>query len=275
MTEQERKLAALLEKAAEGYGRLNARQQRFAIREIDRTRLELIELLNEYAKKDGTIGRARINSLLRDLDVIEANIRTYGTAALDSVIRETAAYGTVAAEAAIVGAVGGSAAIDISFNRMNADVFNYVINRFDTDGLVLSDRIWRLAGEQRDALNNVIRSAIIRGQDVRTTVAQVRRVYDNETWKIRRLVITEGNVAYRVADSYYARRSNVVSGLRIHRGKADRPNHRCSILEREDSYGMGAGVYPESATEIYNPHVNCTSYLTYVLTEDAQAEEVR
>lgn len=270
MTDNERKLAALLEKAATGYGKLNARQQKFAVREIDRTRLELIELLNEYAGKDGTIPRGRVNTLLRDLDEIEANIRKYGTAALDSVIKETASYGTAAAEAAVIGAVGEAAGIGITFNRMNADVFNYVVNRFDTDGLVLSDRIWRMAGEQRDALNTTIRSAIIRGQDVKTTIAQVRRVYDNETWKIKRLVVTEGNTAYRVADSYYAQRSKAVEALRIHRGKADRPQHKCTVLERADSYGLGAGVYPPTATEIFNPHVNCTSFLTYVLTEEVR-----
>ncbi|GMK47650.1 hypothetical protein PghCCS26_47800 [Paenibacillus glycanilyticus] len=266
MTDNERKLAELLEKAAAGYGKLNAKQQKFAVGEIDRTRLELIELLNEYAGKDGTIPRGRVNTLLRDLAGIEDNIRKYGTSALDSVIKETAAYGTAAAEAAVVKTLGDSAGLGISFNRMNADVFSYVVNRFDTDGLVLSDRIWRMAGETRDELNKVIRSAIIRGQDLKTTVAQVRGVYANDTWKIKRLVVTEGNTAYRAADAIYAQKSDVVSGLQIHRGKADRPDHKCTVLSLADSYGMGTGVYPATATEIYNPHPNCTSFLTYVLT---------
>lgn len=267
MTNNERKLAELLEKAAVGYGRLNKRQQAFAIREIERTRLELNDLILEYAEKDGTIPKRRVTTMLRDLDDIEANIRKYGMAVLGDVVKESAAYATAAAESAAIGALGEAAGIGISFNRMNADVFNYVINRFDAGGLTLSDRVWGLAGDTRDELTSVIRSAIIRGQDVKTTVAQVRRVYDNETWKIRRLVVTEGNTAYRVADSYYAQRSPIVSALRIHRGKADRPEHRCTQLELADSYGLGAGVYPPDATEIFNPHPNCTSFTTFVLRD--------
>lgn len=272
MTANERKLAELLAKAAAQYERLNKRQQAFAIREIDRTRLELIELLNEYAGNDGTIQRRRVNTLLRDLDEIEANIRKYGTAALEDVIKETAAFATAAAESAVIGALGSAAAIGIAFDRMNAEVFRYVTTRFDADGLVLSDRIWRLAGEQRDALNTVIRSAIIRGESVKTTIAQVRRVYDTETWKIRRLVVTEGNTAYRVADSYYARRSPVVQALRINDrpGHNNHTKHRCYELAHQNAYGLGTGIYPPDATEIYNPHPNCTSYLTYVLTEEVR-----
>lgn len=270
MTENERKLAALLEKASDAYARLNRKQQAFAIREIERTRLELIELLNEYAKKDGTISKARLNSLLRDLDTIEANIRTYGVAALDSIVKEASTTATAAAESAVIATLGEAAGLGISFNRMNADVFTYVVKRYDPDGLVLSDRVWRLAGDTRDELNNVIRSAIIRGQDVKTTVAQVRKVYDNDTWKIRRLVVTEGNMAYRTASAYYAQRSEVVSGLLMHRGKADKPTHQCTILSKADSYGMGVGVYPPTATEIYNPHPNCTGFVTYVLNEEVR-----
>jgi hypothetical protein len=30
---------------------------------------------------------------------------------------------------------------------------------------------------------------------------------------------------------------------------------------------MGEGVYKPTDSQIYQPHPNCTSYLTYVLTE--------
>jgi hypothetical protein len=270
VTEQERKIAEALEKAAAQYARLNAKQQTFAISEIDRTRLELIDMLTAAAKKDNTISRARLNSLLRDLDEIEAAVRKNGLDAVESAIKESAAFGTQAGEAALVGAIGEGAALGVAFNRMNAEVFRYVTARFADDGLTLSDRVWQLAGDQRDKLNNVIRSGIIRGESVNTMVAAVRKVYDNETWKIRRLVVTEGNTAYRVGVTYRAQRSDVVRGLKVHRGKADRPEHKCTVLSKEDSYGLGTGVFKPTDTEIYSIHPNCTGFLTYVLVDEEE-----
>jgi hypothetical protein len=266
-TEQARRLAQLLEQSARQYDKLNIAQQAFAVREIGRTRLELTDLLTDYAKKDNTISRARLNSLLRDLDGIEASIRKNGMDAMSTVIRDSAAFGTQAGERALMGALGNSAALGVQFNRMNAESVRYVATRFSADGLVLSDRVWQIAGDQRDALNTVIRSGIIRGESVNTLTAQVRAVYDNETWKIRRLVRTEGNVAYRTGTAYRAQRSDNVKGLRIHKGLADRPEHECTILAEADDYGLGVGVYPADNTDILSPHPNCTSYTTYELTE--------
>lgn len=270
MTNQE-KLDQLLEKAAREYKRINPDLQKFAIAEIQRTRLDMMDLLNEYANKDETISKSRLNSLLRDLEHIEKAIREHGMTAMSEVIKQSASVGTLAGETALVGALGESAAAGYAFNRMNTAVFQYVVNRFGEDGLVLSDRVWQLAGDQREQLNRVIRNGIIRGESVSTIVAQVRRVYDAETWKIRRLVITEGNVAYRTGTAYRAQRSKFVKGLRIHRGRANRPEHRCTQLEKIDRYGLGEGVYLPDDIEVLNPHVNCTSFTTYELID----EEVR
>jgi hypothetical protein len=269
MTNQE-KIDQLLAKAAKEYRSINADLQNFAIKEIDRTRLELIDLLNEYARKDNTISRARLNSLLRDLESIEKAVRENGLSAMDEVVKQTAVNGITVSESALVGAVGKEVAIEASFNRMNSDVFKYVVNRFGEDGLVLSDRVWQLAGDQRDALNRVLRSGIIRGESLSQLTAQVRKVYDNETWKIRRLVVTEGNVAYRTANAYVAQESKFVQGLRIHRGRANRPEHRCTQLEKIDRYGLGTGVFDPTDIEVLNPHVNCTSYTTYELIEEVR-----
>src|SRR5690625_1476959 len=265
--ERSRRLSELLAQAARQYERLNDRQVRFAVREIGRTRLELNDLLADYAKKDNTISKSRVNSLLRDLDETEASIRRDGMSAMRAVINESAEHGLTTSNRALVTAVGDSAGVTVNFDRLNREVFRYVSTRFEPDGLVLSDRVWQLAGEQRDELNSAIRSGIIRGESLSTMTAAVRRVYDNETWKIHRLVRTEGNVAYRTGAGYIAQRSDYVKGLRIHRGEADRPEHMCTILSEEDRYGLGVGVYPVDNTEILNPHPNCTSYLTYELRD--------
>lgn len=259
MTNQE-KLDKLLESLSDKYIKLNAKQQRFAIAEINRVRAELVEKLAEYANDDGIIKRQRLNALLRELETIEKAVRKNGMNALESIIKESASALTDGIAASII-------ADGISFDKVNANVFRYVVNRFGEDGLVLSDRVWQLAGDQREELSKTIRSGVIRGEAVTTMIAAVRKVYENETWKIKRLVVTEGNTAFRTAAAYSAQQSKAVKAVQVHRGKADRPNHRCTILEKADSYGMGPGIYPATASEIYNPHPNCTGFLTYVLDE--------
>lgn len=258
-------LNAIFEKLAKDYGKLNAKQQAFAIKEVGRVRGDIADLLADYSQKDGTIKRQRLSRLLRELDEIETLVRQYGTTALDSIIEESAQFTSAGIDAGFVQAVGTKVAATVQLERINKDVFNYVIKRFGEDGLVLSDRIWRLSGDMRDELSKVLRADIIRGESVSTMIANVRKVHENETWKIRRLVVTEGNTAYRTSTAYNAKRSDIVKGLLIHRGKANVANHQCTILSKEDRYGLGAGVFKPNDTEIYSPHPNCTSFLTYVL----------
>jgi hypothetical protein len=265
MTNQE-KLDAILKKLATNYRKLNAKQQEFAVKEITRVRGDIANLLADFSEKDGTIKRQRMSRLLRELDEVEALVRGYGTTAMDAIIKDSAKFATVGASAALV-SVGANAMVTGQMERLNRDVFEYVVKRFGEDGLVLSDRVWRLSGDMRDELSKVLRADILRGESVNTMIANIRRVHDNETWKIKRLVVTEGNTAYRAATAMNAERSNVVTALRVHRGRANRPEHRCTVLEQTDRHGMGAGLFLPSDSDIYNMHVNCTGYLTYELDE--------
>src|SRR5690625_7672194 len=63
-------------------------------------------------------------------------------------------------------------------------------------------------------------------------IPQIRRVYDNETWKIRRLARTESVTAHRAAIGYNARESGVVRWVQFHHGiKASEP---CVDLRSEE-----------------------------------------
>lgn len=259
-----------LARIATDYRKLNAKQQDYAIKEIGRVRLEIVDMLAEYANSDGIIAKRRLNSLLRDLEAIEKSVRATGMVALETIVSETSATTTAAVSGALTETVGTAALTGVAFDRIDERVLKYVINRFGEDGLTLSDRVWNLAGDQRDALSKTLRSGIIRGDSVNTMVASVRKVYDNETWKIRRLVVTEGAIAQRVSEAYFAQESDVVRALKIHRGRANRPEHRCTQLELIDKYGWGAGVYKPTDTEIFHPHVNCTSWYSYVLKEEVR-----
>lgn len=263
-TKTQAQLDAIFKRMSTEYNALNKKQQAFAIREIGRVRGELADLLSEYAGSDGVIKRQRIGRLMRDMDDIERLLREHGVLALDEIISDTSAWTTSKVNAAI-----GATISTTSFDKVNRQVFRYVTKRFGDDGLILSDRVWDLSGGIRDELSSVIRSSIIRGEGVSAMIPKLRKVHENETWKIRRLAQTEGSTAYRTATAFNAKDSDIVEWVRINDrpGHRNHDKHRCYELANEDRYGQGEGVFKPTDDEIYCPHPNCTSYITYVLDE--------
>ena len=263
-TKTQAQLDAIFKRMSTDYNALNKKQQAFAIREIGRVRGELADLLSEYAGSDGVIKRQRIGRLMRDMDDIEALLRSHGVLALDEIITDTSAWTT----RKISGAIGTTIST-AQFDRVNRQVFRYVTKRFVKDDLVLSDSVWDLSGQIRDELTSVIRTSIIRGEGVSTMIPKLRKVHENETWKIRRMAQTEGSTAYRTATAFNAKDSDIVEWVRIN----DRPGHRnhdahrCYELANYDKYGQGDGIYKPMDDEIYCPHPGCSAYITYVLDE--------
>lgn len=259
-------LDAIFERIAKEHRGLLPKQQDYAIKEIGRIRGEMAELLADYAGSDGIIKRQRLNRLIRDLDEIEKAIRKYGSAALDEIITESSEWTMEKINGAFTTVTGSAAIAVTSFDYINRDVLRYVTKRFGSDGLVLSDRVWDLAGSMRDDIASVIRSSILRGEGINTMVSRIRQVHDNDTWKIRRLARTESTTSYRAATSFNARGSDVVEYVKLHPGV--KKSEGCMTLAEENRYGEGRGIFLPSDSEIYNPHPNCTSFITYVLNED-------
>lgn len=263
-------LDGIFSKMSANYGKLNDKQVASAIKEIGRVRGDVAELLAELADKDGTIKRQRLSRILGELDGIEESLRENGTIAMKKVINESSAYATAGMNAAAVQAIGVPM-ISAGIEKLNKGTVDYVMRRFGEDGLVLSDRIWSTSGEIRDSIASVLRTGIIRGDAVGTMVRDVRKAYDAETWKIKRLVVTEGNTAYRVASANSVRDSKVADYVRINENGSrhgNHMNHKCYKLAQEDRYGEGKGVFKPTDTEIYLPHPNCSSYITAVLKDE-------
>lgn len=262
-------LDAIYSKLARDYGKLNDTQVAFAIKEVGRVRSDITELLSEFAEKDGTVKRQRLSRLLRELDGVEKALRENGTVALTKSIKESTEFvinGMNEGTKSIIGRPLVSAGIE----KLNKQTVDYVIRRFGDDGLVLSDRIWGTSGEIRDSISSVIRSGIIRGDSVGSMVRDVRKAYDAETWKIKRLVVTEGNTAYRVASANSVRQSDVADYVKINENGSrhgNHTNHRCYKLAKIDKYGEGNGIYKPTDTEIYMPHPQCSSYITAVILD--------
>ena len=266
MNSQE-KLDAIFRRIANEYGKLNKKQIAFAIREIGRIRADLADLLADFADTDGTIKRQRLLRLLRELETAEAAMRKYGEESLNYVIEESAKFAVDRANDAVKSLIDVPL-VSAGVATINRNVIEYVATRFGDDGLILSDRIWTMSGEIRDAIATQLRADIIKGESVSTMVRNIRRIYENETWMIRRLVVTEGNTAYRTANAMSIERSEVADWVRIVDNGSRHPRHdthRCYELAREDRYGQGPGVFKPSDSEIYCPHPNCSSYIVPVL----------
>ena len=251
-------LDAIFKRMERDYLKLSERQQNYAIREIGRIRGDIALLLADYADDEGVIKKRRMTRLLRDLDGIEDSLRKHGELALENIVEESSEWTT----SNVTKAVGISLSA-AQFDRINKHVARYVIKRFGDDGLVLSDRVWGLSGEIRDELATVIRTGIIKGDGINAMVPQIRKVYDNETWKIRRLARNESVTAHRAAIGYNAQASDLVRWVQFHHGV--KRTKACVDLSEQDKYGKGKGIYKPTDTEIWMPHVNCTGYATYVL----------
>lgn len=258
-----------LEKLAQGYGKLNDKQVTFAIKEVGRVRGDIAELLSEFAADDGTVKRQRLSRLLRELDTVEKSLRNNGTVALEKVVTESTDYAISGLNKATETAIGVPM-VTASIEKLNKGTVDYVIRRFGEDGLVLSDRVWGTSGEIRDSIASVLRSGIIRGDNVGSMVRDIRKAYDAETWKIKRLVVTEGNTAYRVASANSVKQSEVAKYVRINengRRHGNHTNHRCYKLAQEDRYGEGRGIFLPTDSEIYMPHPSCSSFITPVILD--------
>src|SRR5690625_4827685 len=179
-------LDSIFVKMERDYGAFNLKQEPNADHKIGLVCVELWDMLADYADSDGIIKRRRANRVLRDLDSVEKSLRENGTAAIENVINESSEWTTRRVNRGM-----GIGLSSRQFDRVNENVVKYVVRRFGDDGLVLSDRIWGLAGEIRDEMATVIRSGIIRGDGINAMIPRIREVYDNETWKIRRVARTE------------------------------------------------------------------------------------
>lgn len=248
---------------------LNEKQTARVVKELAKVRSDIADLLTGYAESDGTIKRRKLSAIIREMQSVENDTRVYLMEALEDVINESATY-AVEKRNAIFLSVLGVGLLGVAEQRKVADtVAKSVVKAVGEDGLNLSDRVWNLAGGMRDELTKVVRADILKGVPISTMIRNVRNVHENETWKIRRMVVTEANTTLRRAAGESAHKSEVVTAIRLNDNRGRHGNHEkhaCYKLAEADDYGLGKGVYPTSErSRIEMPHVQCTSYITDVI----------
>ncbi|MBO1582715.1 hypothetical protein [Bacillus sp. XF8] len=267
MSELQREFDEALDEISKQYEKENEKQVEETVGAIMLIRLFLLDLINDY-QKDGVIKRGRINALLRDLDYYEKEFRKKAGVSFEKMIDDTAKWTTSKLAETGLGVT--------SLNSVNQHIVKYMLKRKGEDGLILSDRVWNLAGDMRAELTKVIRPAVLKGESVSSISQKIREVHDNEKWKIERVAITESNNTNRAATIYNGNESDIVTGYKIiengHRHRYH-SKHMCYKLARRDDYGLGPGRYPKKIPEsllaqLINPHPQCSSRLNYIIGEE-------
>lgn len=252
---------------------LTENQLKRVFSDIDQVTNELDSLLLNNVGVDGKIKRDRMAQVTNDLKKLRVRLAKQNEESFNRLINDSSNF----ALEGITDYFGYFEDPVLSpyakLAQINENVVKYVARRFGDDGLILSDRIWNHAGNSIDAVSDVIRRGILTGQSVSEMVPLVRKEFKFQTTSnIKRLVITEGNTAYRTATAMGAEQSEVVQWVQLHHGRANNPKHNCNVLAAQDNYGEGDGVYTPSDKEIYNPHPNCTSFITFIVDEDYTLE---
>lgn len=263
-----------LDQAMEKYMRENRRLQNGAISEVDEARIEILDILSKYAGDNGTIPKEKVRAILRELGEVESSIENRLTESIDETIDRTTdkaiKWSTVALGSILAAGL-------ISVNKIKRDVRENVLNRKTSDGLSLNDRLQRLSGNLVDDVRKDIRSGILRGASVAAINRDIKKTVDKSVWQVRRLVMTEGNNAYRKTIGEVAIASKVVKAVRIIDNRGRHPNHEsheCYRLAEQDMYGWGKGVYRPQDSFIYYPHPNCTAYYRFVLVDTEKGKVI-
>ncbi|MBC1286881.1 hypothetical protein HB818_14040 [Listeria booriae] len=241
---------------------LDAKQQRQFTRSIESIRLEVLDVLDQYADKDGIIPANKRARALRALDEIEQQLYSTMSLALTAILVETATW--------TIDKVTKHFARNMSATN-RADMVDLVVKevklRREKDGLQLDDRLYRLSGDLTDEFRKTVRQSVVHKSPASKVSREIKQVIDDKRWHYQQLSGSESPVTYRKMIGKIAKKSAQVKGVRLHAGV--KRSRICVGLSRENRHGLGAGVFlPELDEDIYSPHPRCTSFLTYELTDE-------
>lgn len=156
--------------------------------------------------------------------------------------------------------------IDVLQDKVIAEVLS-VQGR---DGLILSDRIWRITQEaKRDITNRVVQGMLLgeSNQRVARDIKQYIRGTGGLKFKSERLVLTEFARAYKVANEMSVEVMREQSEFMWYEKWELSPAHKsvdvCDVLAAANPHGEGPGVYKQAP----NRHPGCYCYIFPVYRE--------
>lgn len=290
-----------------------SQQARNAMQQLDeQTQDELTRIYTEAAEQlrvaiaqagDG-MARVRIDQLrglLERIDQVLDALANLRTRTVDAAIERAAELGVRPLTAAGIAATGrqvlppldGAQAL-----RLVDEAVQFVRAFRAADGLVLSDRLWRVDRGAREAVHRTVEQAVVqgwsadkaaqdfmlRGQAVppataeaqqASTVTNVLRGADHlvdanngalaNTLRVTR---TEVNRAHGEAYMSGAERLQVALGFRFLLSPRHPRPDICDLLARQNLFGLGPGVYPDRKRTPWPAHPNTLSFVVAVFADE-------
>jgi len=242
---------------------------------------------------DGSVGLNELRSVLAQVDGVVDNLAAVRNGVIDAGLREAAASGA----AAVV--LDSSASM-----RVATEALALTRNFVAADGLMLSDRLWRLDRGAKEALTRAVELAVIQGngsaQAAREFLAQGKAVpaevaarlgaanstalgdeaarlltgaHESALYQAQRVFRTEINRAHGEAYMAGVDQHPDFAGFRFLLSPAHPKHDICDLLATQNLYGLGPGVYPNREKCPWPAHPNTLSYVDAVYADEISAAD--
>ncbi len=170
------------------------------------------------------------------------------------------------------------------FNSIYHDAVRALYRR-PLDGIELSERVWNVQKTSITQIRKLIAKGYLYGEPSNKIAEQVRRlllisdsdmrtkkwkaffeeyppgrgVYKSAYKNTQRIIRSEINSAFRMAQSEYAAKRSWIIGVKWNRVAGAEEEPECDEYASQDLYNLGSGVYPGGDIPISHP--NCLCYL--------------
>lgn len=245
-----------------------------------------------HAGSDDSIALEEMRSLLAQVEGIVGNL----AAVRDGVVRNAVDI------AATMGAKGAGLEAAAAM-RVAQEAVAQTVNFMAADGLMLSDRLWRIDRGAREAVGRAVEMAVVQGhgatQAAREFLERGEAVPAEAAARLgaangpalgneaARLLTGEGQALYQATRVFRteinrAHGEAFMSGSEGHPDFAGfrfklSPNHPgpdiCDMLASQNLYGLGKGVYPTRAKCPWPAHPNTLSFVDVVYADEISAAD--
>lgn len=245
------------------------------------------------AGADSVVRLEHLRPLLRQVEDRMAGLAAEGSGILTEGLGKAARYGAAGVSGGLDAGITSSAAM-----RVADEALRFVQRFVASDGLQLSDRIWRIDRGARDAVVNAIERAVIQGhgaaEAARDFLLRGSAVPADLTAKAG--AARAGAVARSVAGTLVSSDGAMSNAMRVFRTEINRahgeaymaggedkpwfggwhfelsPQHPgpdvCDLLAEQNLYGLGSGVYPSREKCPWPAHPNTLSFVSMVFKDE-------
>lgn len=256
---------------------------------------QIAQRIKAYSGADGNIALQELQSVLAQVNAQIKALSEGRNTLLDRNLSAAADLGTQP----LASTLSASAAMQI-----NHEALSFVRTFVASDGLQLSDRIWRLDRQARDSISNAIEQAVIQGQgatqaareflsrgqavpvDIQDKISAAgagkiaRETRDalltgngSPMDNAMRVMRTEINRAHGMAYAKGFLAHPFAAGVRFLLSPGHPKPDICDLLSTQNLHGLGQGVYPTVETSGWPAHPNTLSFLIGVFQDEVTEED--